>query len=342
MADTTVYIDFDAAGGGDGSISSPYNTLSAWETAEVRDLTAEGIHTVYIKGLVTTSTTNLNIGQGAWTTDSTHYVHYKPWPGEEHDGVDSTVGAGWRCNSGGTYAYIIQNLGPTYSIFEGLIVWNTANGSQEVYGVKANKNNVTLRAILARAGSKVIAPFVNGTVENCVLHQNDTTSTGYVTGTAGGYHTGIKYLNNTILGVENTFAVGIQNGANDSGWTVKNNVVIGATATTGVEYSEDAGASWTEDSNAGALAAYSGATNYQQITTADFNNYAGGDYTPAASGGLDGTGTATGTPATDIIGTARANPPSIGAFEYVGGTSITTVDFTGIGRGIARGIGRGT
>jgi hypothetical protein len=75
MAEIVRYVDTDIVVGGDGtSWATAYKTLSAWNAAEYKDLTAaEEHHTVYVRGVAADTTV---VNMAGWTNATVNYhVH---------------------------------------------------------------------------------------------------------------------------------------------------------------------------------------------------------------------------------------------------------------------------
>jgi hypothetical protein len=160
-----------------------------------------------------------------------------------------------------------------------------------------------------------------GTIKNCVVI-HDTTATG--TGVIGIFtdRNGAKTIQNcTLIRTRSAGStIGLSN-ANGTP-TVTNCAVFGfsdANAHTTTAH--------TGSHNASDLTFSFGSSNQESLTFANqFESITTGsvDARLKTGNGLQGLGTATGTPTTDIVGTTRANPPAIGAWDAggVGGGNV--------------------
>lgn len=180
------------------------------------------------------------------------------------------------------------------------------------------QSTATIRRTIARTlstgGNSPVIQLAGGTAEACYTEGG----TQGITVSASGS----SMINCTIVDAD----TGINAGSN-SNLTVQNNVVYNCTT----EYSGTFPTS-TVSHNAGEDAVGTQPTeiqtDYVQITSADFVDAAGGDYSPTSGGQLDGAGTSTSV-TTDLLGNAFNTPPSIGAIEVVGTTSFTISADTG-------------
>ena len=294
-----------------------YSTLSAWEAAQQRDLVAaDGIAVAEITGTVSGAAEI-----DGWNTDGTRLIKIRAKPGEEHGGI---FGAGAKLISSATNATLYLREFVEVSQLE---IENTGTGSiyqcpvwTYVFDDGYTANLIDLLLVGNNNTSSNSAGVYIGNRSSTV---NIYTSIAKNCGGAAFYPTGATVTVNIYNSVaincntsNNAFRGGIN--ANVAGTTIRNCVAINNNT------ADFFGTGATVDHNASSDATASGTGSITSVTTAEFADYAGGDYHLASDSQLIGAGTdLSGTFTTDIDGDTISTW-MIGADFYVAsGTTIT-------------------
>lgn len=307
------YIDSAAAGGGNGTSGTPYNTWASFLTGQQRDLTAtggEGEVIVYIKGNLAPASSS-GMGMGTFTTGATGYLHIQPWPGFEGTGTFASTPGFVEGGILGQSNWLFQ-LGTNCKMTRVKVASFT--GAQHGFAFKCG-NNCIMDGVLVQGSEDV---FIHGNgckMRNCLVYTTNGTSAFLPNGT---FYSGVEFYNNTIIqGTSGGNAIINSNSGTNT--LCKNNVCYGSF---GTEFSTGTG-TWSAScaNNAGQIATASQPaaiqTGYVQLSGSPFVNFAGGNYAPASGGQLINAGTATGAPTTDASGVTRGAPPEIGYLEEV-------------------------
>ena len=287
----TVVTKTVAPSGGD------YTSLSAAITGELTaraDLVARDEQLV-IECAAFTDTTIVEID--GFTTDATRNIIVRAAAGAEHDGVP---GAGYKLIASLSYGGALEAL-QGYVEFHGIEVENT--GFAAAYGLTLQRGNNVVKDVICSgaseggfgAGGLPFTQFINCLAVSCSVGLNTSnydnvellncTAVNCTTGFAGHFYGGsVKLTNCVAFDCGTDFLPGAEPGS-------ANNA------------SEDATAP--------------GTSSVTSITSGAFEDYAGGDYTPAAGGALDDAGTDLSAFFTDDITGATRTQWDIGAFGIV-------------------------
>lgn len=306
MAAVIRYINTASTAGGDGTTNATsganraYPSMAAWYTAEKTDLVSDGdTHTVRCAAGID-SAGAIVISSSDWTTDATHFITIEPVSGDEHGGV---YGEGYIFStSTGGYTQAFY-LSVPYTVIRGITIKNTSTSSNA--RCVHNNAHCTWDSCFFSAAASSGDAFYNGADDGGYVI-NCCAVSGYCGFRAFNYDYP-TWLNNTAVGCTYGFR---REGASGT-LQASNNVAYGnATA-------DFSGASVSGSNNASGDSSAPGTSPVTGVTSAAFNNYAGGDYSPASGGVLVGAGTdLSGTFTNDIAGNTRS-AWDIGAWEYI-------------------------
>lgn len=210
-------------------------------------------------------------------------------------------------------------------------------GASSAGTIDYRQSYLTVRNIGVRTTATAAAGVIrdggnaNGILLDSLVIVVDATPTSGA-GVHSGYTTGIDVINCKVVGTYNgLFTLGTMRASSNtiidclssgvriesSNAILKNNIAYNSVAD---DYSFSGTQNAANTNNASEDLTASGANPQTSITTSDFADYAGGDYSPAASGKLDGTGADLSTDFTaDITGATRTVPWTIGAYIVAGG-----------------------
>jgi hypothetical protein len=276
-------------------------------------------------GAVLSSSASTDNGWGLWVT----YGTYNDFVGMTVTGPGECAGIYGTSNSAyNTYAYnrihdIAENSGTgcgsgsggggimtgqgnpsasSYNTVVNNVIWNIGTGQSSynttVHGIYANSTNDTIANNVVYNAVAAGIQLYHHTSYNTIIVNNTVVSSGtwgMVLGADSGTITGL-WVGNNIL-VDNPTGIAECCSGSYSGNTYTNNLTYGNGS------------------------AYSISEASQNGVTANplFTNLAspasGGDFSLQAGSPAIGAGTTTHAPATDMNGTVRGNPPSIGAYE---------------------------
>lgn len=329
-----------ASSGGNGTTNATsgtnaaYATLSAWNTAEAKNLvTADEAHVVICEGGEDTVTSTINLVSG-WTTDSTRTLTIK----SNESRSATTFASGYRLRSATASATPLVLV--AYTTLENFrVITSTSSGTTDCVAIDAAAR---LGIVIDRCwfrktstgsgGCFVMTGTTDGshvTIRNSIL---DCTNSG---GTASQYGIWATFTNNSSLFVRNCTITGFNGGgANSAGlrrdstmttFTVTNCAVFNnaddilGTAPDSLTYC--AGDDTEFQSGTGNVNISPGGTESTDWNSA-FTDYANGDYTVKNSSSLlynAGTNLSGSGVTVDHIGTSRPQSTSfdIGAFELV-------------------------
>ena len=287
----TVVTKTVAPSGGD------YTSLSAAITGELTaraGLVARDEQLV-IECAAFTDTTIVEID--GFTTDATRNIIVRAAAGAEHDGVP---GAGYKLVAALNFGGVLEAL-QEYVEFHGIEVENTSDRFS--YGLRLQRGNSVVKDVICSGAAAAgffaavglpLKQFINCLAVSCNIglgNNNDNveflncTAVNCTTGFAGHFYGGsVKLTNCVAFDCGTDFLPGAEPGS-------ANNA------------SEDATAP--------------GTSSVTSITSGAFEDYAGGDYTPAAGGALDDAGTDLSAFFTDDITGATRTQWDIGAFGIV-------------------------
>ena len=287
-----------------------YTTVVAWNSGEQRNLVS----------LDETETAIVDAGEyldglylDGWTTDLTHYATVRAAVGSEHNGV--------RRSQGGSGTGVLLgdlNLYQTYS---------------RVYDIEAYKDNFSSAVRFANTGMTLERCMVfatnltsfgalriaysGHTVRNCLI-VNESAAYDAVTSLSGG-----DYESCTAI---NTISSGYCFGCEFTSQTVCSDIVT--TSPSGTQW-QWLGTPQSNDTNNASSDGSHGGADGVTITTADYVDYANGDYRAKSGGLLDGAGAnLSGTFTDDITNYIRpaVDPWTIGAYEVQGAPAGAVLD----------------
>ncbi|HFC10956.1 MAG TPA: hypothetical protein ENJ75_02075, partial [Candidatus Kaiserbacteria bacterium] len=108
-----------------------YNSLSAWESGEHRDLVASNeIAVAQIEGPWTKPDTT-SVKLTGWVTDKTHYIKIYTAPDARHRGVWNNTKYRLVISRPGSAIYFPAN-GPLFITIDGLQIWNNYSGNSYI------------------------------------------------------------------------------------------------------------------------------------------------------------------------------------------------------------------
>jgi len=262
-----------------------YTSIDAWQAGEQTDLVTPGdthvleCHTGTYEGSTLIS---------GWTTSPSNNITIKAAAGHEHNGV---FGAGVLLQSSMVSAgvFTLQNdVGLTGLCLESR---GATNGSCLLVSIGSTHRSLLVRRTGAADSVAGFSGFQPAAFYNCIFenfYKNfnlGNTTTCYNCTSIGGVYGGF------VLDVANTPLTNCVAFGSSGGDFLLNKApatIIGS-------------GNASEDGSAGGTAPITG------VTTADFYNYAGGDYRPVIGGVLDGVGTdLSGTFTDDVSGATRA------------------------------------
>ena len=305
-----------------------YTSLSAWEAAENRDLTAtDEIAVARIEGVWTTPDTTAVTIDG-WTTDATRYVKIYTTPEARHSGVWST--GKYRLEPNDADALKIKD---DYVTVEGLQIGitNPTIQRKEFSSIFNQNGVVTLsHSIIRGSGVNSVGVGVSDVTTGSVNLYNNI-----IYNVQSQYFGGVRYSGQGILKAYNNTIVNSYYGIRRSGGTVisKNNIIINAISS---DYLSDSGIAWGIGSNYNISSdgTSTGGANdkiNQTVTFADStnNNYhlASSDVS-ALNAGVDLSTDPLLSFTTDIDGETRSGAWDIGADETSGGGTLPAGDTT--------------
>jgi hypothetical protein len=289
---TTVTVTVQATGG-------DYTTIQAAESGEQKNLvTADEILVIDIEA----GTYNESVDVGGWTTDSTRYVRFKAQTGDEHGGVQ---GAGVKIASSVSFNFPLDCSQDYTQFFD--LEFEQTNGSNAAF------HCISCTGV---RGERLIADS-NGS--NCFDMRNASTSSPHtlINCLAIGANKGFDLANGSSNNWYNCTSIDATTvGFQCQAFSTMNVLVQNCVTYTAVGDGFYTGAKTdsASDYNAAHDTRAPGANSVDNITSAAFEDYAGGDYAPADSGVLDGAGTdLSGIFTDDITGTTRSTW-DIGAF----------------------------
>lgn len=271
------YVDTAASPGGDGlSWGTAYNSLSAWNAAEVADLTAipggPTIHHVICRassGAADVSSVDIT----GWTTNSSNYIIISS--DSNHGGKwDSSI---YRIENGSTS---VLKVSTKYTVLSGIQVYSTSSTGVAFHAsapfVTPNvESPITFVGCIARGSSSSGKGFYGqGTltstkIQNCLAYDYSGT---------GGYgfliHPTFSYLGYTGYTYNNTAincATGFDTSSGDTTNILSNNLAIGCT--------DGFNGSWHASSTNNCSDIVSDALGANPVTgTPTFVDYAGDDF----------------------------------------------------------------
>jgi len=295
-----------------GPSGKDYTSLGAWDAGEQTNLVEDGdTHVVECDAFLDTNTP-VTIGD-TWTVGASNNITIRPAAGAEHDGSDAA--SGFYVQTTGSFQRALS-VNAAHTVVSG--IGCVANDGSA--GLRINENNNLVEKCLfdssgGGAANCVEAQGANSIYRNCVFK-------------TGGSNTPLEGKVFLPFAVENcTFILA---SGSYTGPAVEGIAGNGeATITNTVAYGFDSfatGAAAASDYNASDLTGTPGANSIDSITTAAFNDFASGDYSPASSGVLDGAGADLSADFTDDInGATRTTPWDIGAYIAAVGGGGTTV-----------------
>jgi hypothetical protein len=304
------------------STGGDYVSIVAWEADKQGNLTEPEILECY-KGTTVNggwqadgSLNEMGVNIDGWVASATNRIIIRAASGEEHKGVQ---GAGFRI--AGTPANFgnVLIVSTAFAELADLELQNlrTSNGScVQVQNTGADPLYI-MRCIFASESGACIAGIAEGIVQNCLLLGGVSTSSGLSVSS----FSGAVIDNCTAIG---PLASGFRSASSVASVTYKNCVAQGCDTDF-----DDRGQGWGAQTtnNASGDGTAPGADSVTGVVEGDFVDYAGGDYTPATSGKLDGTGAdLSGSFTDDIAGNTRSVPWEIGAYEIAGAAPGVTFD----------------
>lgn len=274
------------ASGGD------YSLMSTWESTEQTDLVTDGdTHVLECYNFVCEESSAVDIA--SWTTNSSNFITIKSATGE---GPDGSMTTGFELKYFASFDFVLK-CSQNYTVIENIRLNNTANsGTSAQFLTVSNEQTIKNCVLKGGSSSAGISALNSGTLKvyNCLLY-----STG--TGAAYMFNGGASYprivYNCTSIGG----SAGIRS-ANTS-TDIRNCVAVGAGSNDFLVSATSANTT----NNASSDTTAPGTSPQTGVTSTDFVDYAGGDYTPTSgSTKLAGTGVSlSGTFEDDITGTAR-------------------------------------
>jgi len=302
-----------------GGYDAHYTSLSAAEAGEQGDLvTLTRTLIIECEALSGDDTTAVVID--GWTCSSPYNITIRAASGHEHGGVP---GAGYKLT---TSAFTSFSAYDDYS---------------EIYDIEIESTATSAETLVFRYGQTL-------TVERCIISSPSATSLRRTVSTTKDGATGGDGLTlrncliltgkNNVITVRTTNAVidnctAIIQSPNSFAYyeTVSSDIICRNCIAFGGSTNGFSGTfAAASDYNATDDTSSPGANSVDNITSAAFTNYAGGDYTPATSGVLDSAGTNLSANFTDDITGATRTQWDIGAFGITGGGGGSTVSPFGL------------
>jgi len=291
-----------------------YTLFSTAESSEQGNLVALGEQCSFeIFGTISESGT---LSLTDWDTDALCFIEIKAGAGEEHGGV---VGGGAEITTSYSISVAFQIYEP-YTELRDIQFTNSSTGAG-AQGLRLYPTNFVLeRCIIRTAGGerglRVAVPNAPSYIRNSLIIS--ASGTACVIDPRGE----MPFSNNTLIcgtGTSNSLSWGV--GATTTDIICRNNVFYGPVDDTSVT-TPNASSGYNAFSSTGAFG-----SNQQTIDSTDFNNFAGGDYSPSSGSALIDNGidlSATLGFDDDIAGNTRTGTWDIGAYEYtVTGITIT-------------------
>lgn len=288
-----------ASSGGD------YTSLSAAISGESKDLVSLDRQLI-IECEAFQDTTNVTVN--GFTTDATRNIIIRAASGHEHGGV---LTDGYYLSESAAFRTLLS-IQDDYVTVEGIGIKTTANSTcyesassaSELRNCIIEQSGASSRSAVKTANRTASADLT--TVENCLI---DSDSTGIECAAFRGAH----IRNCTVINA----STGINANSSGNASTIQNTVCFDCTTPFDVS-----GSALVASHNAADDTSAPGTSSVDNITSAAFADYAGGDYSPASSGALDGAGTDLSAQFTDDITGATRSQWDIGAYGIVasGGT----------------------
>jgi len=299
-------------GGGQGT-GDFYQTMSASESGEQSDLVAAGnTHVLECYGDFPTGLED-NVAISGWTTDVTNFITVRAAAGHAHGGVSK---AGFYMVESATAADIM-NCTQGYTVLQDIEAINTRASFNSASCIRLTHVHTLERVMCSMPNitggtsygieCSSLANTVS-TLRNCTVGpMSSSSATGIIQdGSSPNY---IDAANCTVIG------------CGSRGYFIKADDIIKNCLAFDCGASDfDGSPSASSTNNASEDGTAPGSNPVTGVVAGDFVDYAGGDYTPAASGALDGAGVdLSGDFTDDIAGNTRSVPWEIGAYEIASG-----------------------
>lgn len=289
---------------GSGKDYSSLITAESSEQATYGDLVTDGnTITFEIYGTVTETAI---VEFAGWNTDSAHFVTITSGTGEGHDGV---IGGGAVLQSDGSFYgqfFYINSTSDYYYKLKDLEIRHQKTTTDSNCLQIRSDNSTTERCILYSAGTNNSPAFHIGNE----YQDGNILRNSLIYGDGGQTHIVIiqgetTVQNCTIIANSGTESYCLTR--NDSDTAIVTNVACYGAATADFNLSgSDSGAGVTATYNASSDTSATGTGAVTGITSADFNDYANDDFSPASGGDLIDAGTdLSGTFTDDIAGNTR-------------------------------------
>ena len=307
-----------------------YSSIVTWESTEQTDLVAAGEQHV-LSCFTGTYTINGGVNIDGWTTDAVSYITVEAEPGSRHGGV---WGAGVKFTNSTNWTYTF-GVSQDYTVVDGVEAEHTTtlSGSSQAFVFAGTPAYPVIKNCLGQNSTTSITSGVfmdQGTYNspgkwiNCVARVNGS-------GTNDGFHvTNYDYPTAYNCTAINCYYGFIRDGVNGNDPTFINCVAYNSAVS---DFASDTG-SLSGNNNASGDTTVSTLSigTVTGITSADFNDYDNGDYSPASGSDLIDAGTDLSSIFTDdIAGNTRGQCMAweIGAYEYVS-TGGVTVPLSGV------------
>ena len=299
-----------------------YSSQVTWESTEQTNLVTDGdshILEVGTSGSFESFTGNFTIS--GWTTSATNNITIRAVAGAEHNGVPQG-GSGQ-----GSRFYSTNNVCDMSAVDIVIEDMEMETNGATVTGIRhlsgSGKEAYIERCIVGRSGTNggeysiLFSSSGVGSVRNCLVidHSTSAKSDGIYYEAVG---TGV--CENNTVNVNNDYGVKTSN----TNVTAKNVVSLGNTTN---DWSGTFNASSTNNASGDSTAKGSSPVTGVVLTDGtDFTEPSTGDYSPVASGALDGAGDNS-VGGNDIAGVAHNDPPEIGCYALAaaGGLSIPQI-----------------
>jgi len=336
MAAITRYVRTDSAAGGDGTTDTAsganraYGSLSEAEAAEQTDISSSGTVTFKCSQGAAGGNDTTQVTVTGWTTATGNIIYIRDNDGDanaKHDGRANDVTAN------GNYVLAVSGTAGALRLLEDYI---------DVEGIEIASTDATAANVLNLNVGALTATTNAINITDVILHATGGTGSANYIIDARGANTNLTCNNvigygklRAIIGLTASTTLLFQYGTFFTDTASHGFLCAGETTCTNVVA---AGYSTACFNSSAILGSHSAATDttadnvdatyYQNSITAanEFVNASvltSADFTLKTGGACENNGTAISV-TTDIIGTTRANPPDIGAFEIVaaGGLSI--------------------